>query len=150
MSKPEETPERGIPIGRLVVILGVLLFFGLIFLVGTRNLFSGLVLSTPPVVGEWQANQAPWRLAFNEDKTLASSTGPSRAEESQSWTSVPGTYSIDFFGTLWVTLNNGKMYTAALKVDMPNRFDLIDSETFAVTVFERAQPISPSPAKGPE
>jgi len=137
---PKETPERRIPVDRVVVVLGILLFLGLILLVGTRNLFSGLVLKPPPVAGEWQAEQDPWRIAFNPDKTLASVLGGSRRDAVQPGTSVPGTYSIDFSGTLWIKLGNGKVYTAALKTDMPNRFDLIESETGVVTVFDRIQP----------
>lgn len=142
MSMPKETPEKGVPIGRIVAVLFATLFAGLIYL-GTRSLLSGVVLETPPVVGEWQAEQAPWRLTFNEDQTIISSTGPSQSDESQAWTSVPGKYSVDYFGTLWITLDNGKAYTASLKLDMPNRFDLVQSETFAVSVFQRIKPNNP-------
>lgn len=143
MSMPKETPEKGVPIGRIVAVLFMILFAGLIYL-GTRSIFGGVVLETPPIVGEWQAEQYPWRLTFNEDQSIVSSTGPSPSDESQAWTSVPGKYSVDYFGTLWINLDNGKAYTAPLKVEMPNRFDLIESETFAVTVFQRKKAENPA------
>jgi hypothetical protein len=146
MSLQKETPERGAPAGRFVIVLTVILIVGLIFLLSTRGLFNQLTLKPPAVAGEWQAYREPWRLAFSEDKSVVSSTGPSPEDESQAWTSVPGTYSVDFFGTLWIALDNGKAYSATLQPDMPNRFDLIDSGTEAVTVFERTTPANPPPA----
>lgn len=136
MSKPKETPARGTPIGPWLVVLTILLLVGLIYL-GTRNLFSGVILNPPQIVGEWQAYRTPWRMTFNADKTITNSTGTS--DNSQPWTTGPGTYSIDYFGTLWVTLDNGKVYTATLRPELPNQFDLIESATDVVTVFERVQ-----------
>ena len=52
----------------------------------------------------------------------------------------PGTYSVDYYGTLWVKLNNGKIYSAALAAEYPNRFDLIESDTLVPTVFEKVPP----------
>jgi hypothetical protein len=149
MSTPKETPERGIPVGRMLIILSVLLVLGLGYL-GARDLFGGIVLTTPPVAGEWQAHRKLWRITFKPDKTLVSSTSPSQSDASQQWTSGAGTYTVNFFGTLWVTLDNGKIYSAALKADMPNRFDLIEFGTEDVTVFERVQPIKPKPGYAPK
>ncbi|MGH6934883.1 MAG: hypothetical protein ACRED2_01625, partial [Methylocella sp.] len=69
---------------------------------------------------------------------------------SQAWTSGPGTYSVDYFGTLWVTLNNGKVYSAALTEENPNRFDLIESETLVPTVFEKVRTTNPKPPDSPK
>lgn len=145
MGTPKETPERGIPVGRMLIILTVVLVVGLTF-VGMRDLMSGLTLSTPPVAGEWQAHRKPWRLTLNPDKSLVSSTGPAQDASPEPWATAKGTYSVDYFGNLWVKLDNGKVYTAALSTAMPNRFDLIESGTEAVTQFERIQPPKPEPS----
>jgi len=145
MSMPKEKLEAKVPIGPWLFVFGFLLALGLGYL-GMRNLFSGVVLQPPPIVGEWQAYRTPWRLTFNEDETLVNSTGPSGADETQAWASAPGTYRIDFFGTLWVKLNDGRVYTAALRPELPNQFDLVESATDVVTVFERVQRLPPVPA----
>jgi hypothetical protein len=149
MSMPKEAPQRAKPIGALLFVLGALLVMAMGYL-AVRNLASGLVLKPPPIVGEWQAYRTPWRLAFDPDKTVVSSTGPAEKDSSQPWTSRPGTYSIDYFGTLWVTLNNGQVYTATLRADLPNQFDLIDSNTDVVTVFERILRLPTMPEIAPK
>jgi hypothetical protein len=53
---------------------------------------------------------------------------------------------MDYFGTLWVKLNNGRNYTAALAAESPNRFDLIESGNEGVTVFEGVLPLKPNPS----
>jgi hypothetical protein len=151
MSTPTETPERksetprgNVPIGPWLVVFGILLALGLGFL-GMRNLFSGVVLKPPPIVGEWQAYRTPWRIVFDPDKTLVSSKGPAQSDASQPWVASPGTYSIDFFGTLWVTLSDGRAFSATLRPDWPNQFDLVESATDIVTVFERVLRLPPLP-----
>lgn len=148
MTTPREAPEQRVPIGPWLVVFGILLLLGLGYL-GTRSLFSGIVLKPPPIIGEWQAYRIPWRLTFNPDNTLVTSTGPSKEDPSQPWTSGAGTYSIDFFGTLWVKLNDGRAYTATLRTDLPNQFDLVESGTDIVTVFERVHRIAPLPENAP-
>ncbi|MGH6841578.1 MAG: hypothetical protein ACREDV_05720, partial [Methylocella sp.] len=91
----------------------------------------------------------PWRIVFRPDKTLVTSTSPSQPSASQAWTSGPGTYSVDYYGTLWVKLDNGKIYSAALKEENPVRFDLIESGTLAPTVFEKVAPAMPTPPPVP-
>jgi hypothetical protein len=61
-----------------------------------------------------------------------------------------GTFKVDYYGTLWVMLKNGKTYTASLAPPpgdlapvSTNRFDLIELDTQAVTVFERIAPAVP-------
>ncbi len=149
MSMPKEKPKAKVAIGLWLVVFGGLLALGLGYL-GMRNLFSGIVLQPPKIVGEWQAYRTPWRLTFNEDKTLVSSKEPAQAEESQTWASAPGTYSIDFFGTLWVKLNDGRVYTATLRPDWPNQFDLVEAATDVVTVFERVHRLPPMPGDAPK
>jgi hypothetical protein len=149
MGMPKEKPEAKVAIGLWLVVFGGLLALGLGYL-GMRNLFSGVVLQPPPIVGEWQAYRTPWRLTFEEDKTLVSSKGPAQTDASEPWTSAPGTYSIDFFGTLWVKLNDGRVYTAMLRPDWPNQFDLVESATDVVTVFERVHRLPPMPGDAPK
>jgi hypothetical protein len=148
MSSPTKRSE-GVPVGRLLIILSVFAFPGLIYL-GVRHLGERVKVVDIPIVGEWQAPGRPWRIVFRPDKTLLSSTDPSQPSASQGWTSGPGTYSVDYFGTLWVKLNNGKIYSAALAEENPNRFDLIESDTLAPTVFEKVRPPNPKPPEPPK
>ncbi len=147
MKSPTIRPDKGVPLGRILIILSVFAVPGLIFL-GVRHLGDRIKLVDIPIVGEWQAPGKPWRIVFRPDKTLVSSTNPSQPSASQAWTSGPGTYSVDYFGTLWVKLNNGKIYSAALTAESPNRFDLIEADTLVPTVFEKLPP--PKPPDSPK
>jgi hypothetical protein len=149
MSSPTNRPREGVPIGRILIILSVVGIPGLVYL-GVRRLGNFVKLVDIPIVGEWQAPGKPWRIEFRPDKTLVTSTSPSQPSASQAWTSGPGTYSVDYFGTLWVKLNNGKTYSAALAEENPNRFDLIESETLVPTVFEKVPPPTPAPPDSPK
>jgi hypothetical protein len=149
MSSPTTPPEKGVPLGRILIILSVFGIPGIVYL-GVRHLGSYVKIVDIPIVGEWQSPGKPWRIVFRPDKTLESSTSPSQPSASQSWTSGPGTYSVDYYGTLWVKLNNGKIYSAALKEESPNRFDLIESETLVPTVFEKVAPEKPIPPDLPK
>jgi hypothetical protein len=146
ISQPKKRSESGIPVGMLIIVLGVIGVVGLTGW-GVWSLMGAVKLETIPVSGEWQAEGKPWRMEFRLDKTVVSSTGASQA-----WTSQPGTYRVDYFGNLWVTLKNGSIYTAALAPPPGalapatlNRFDLIESGTEAVTVFNRTVPVKPKP-----
>jgi hypothetical protein len=149
MSSPATPPEKGVPLGRILIILSVFAFPGLIYL-GVRRLGNFVKVVDIPIVGEWQAPGKPWRIVFRPDKTLVTSTSPSQPSASQAWTSGPGTYSVDYFGTLWVKLNNGKIYSAALAAESPTRFDLIESDTLVPTVFEKVRPATPTPPDSPK
>jgi hypothetical protein len=144
MSSPKTRPEKGVPLGRILIILSVFAVPGLIYL-GVRHLGERIKVVDIPLVGEWQAPGKPWRIVFRPDKTLVTSTSPSQPSASQAWTSGPGTYSVDYFGTLWVKLNNGKIYSAALAAENPNRFDLIESDTLVPTEFEKVPSPTPTP-----
>jgi hypothetical protein len=141
MSSPTTPPEKGVPLGRILIILSVFAFPGLVYL-GVRHLGDRIKVVDIPIVGEWQAPGKPWRIVFRPDKTLVSSTSPSQ--------SGPGTYSVDYFGTLWVKLNNGKIYSAALAAESPGRFDLIESDTLVPTVFQKVPPPTPKPPDSPK
>jgi hypothetical protein len=141
MSLPTKPPEKGVPLGQILIILSVFAIPGLIFL-GVRHLGERVKVVDIPIVGEWQAPGTTWRIVFRPDKTVVSSTSPSQ--------SGPGTYSVDYFGTLWVKLNNGKIYSAALAAEYPTRFDLIESETLVPTVFEKVAPPTPTPPDSPK
>jgi hypothetical protein len=149
MSSPTKRSDNGVPLGRILIILSVFAVPGLIYL-GVRRLGNFVKIVDIPIVGEWQAPGKPWRIVFRPDKTLVSSTSPSQPSASQAWTSGPGTYSVDYFGTLWVKLNNGKIYSAALTEESPTRFDLIESETLVPTVFEKVPPPTPTPTDSPK
>src|ERR1700720_3478127 len=110
MSSPKKRSDNGVPLGRILIILSVFAFPGLVYL-GVRHLGDRVKIVDIPIVGEWQAPGKAWRIVFRPDKTLVSSTSPSQ--------SAPGTYSVDYFGTLWVKLNNGKIYSAALAAENP-------------------------------
>ncbi|MGH6801237.1 MAG: hypothetical protein ACRECZ_07480 [Methylocella sp.] len=149
MSSPTTPPEKGVPVGRILIILCVFAVPGLIYL-GVRRLGNYVKIVDIPIVGEWQAPGKPWRIVFRPDKTLVTSTNPSQPNASQAWTSGPGTYSVDYYGTLWVKLKNGKIYSAALTEENPNRFDLIESDTLVPTVFEKVQPPESKPPDSPK
>lgn len=138
MSSPTKRSESGVPLGRVLIILSLFAFPGLIYL-GARHLGDRIKVVDIPIVGEWQAPGKPWRIVFRPDKTLVSSDGPL-----QEGTSAPGTYSLDYYGTLWVKLKNGKVYSAALAAEYPTRFDLIESETLVPTMFEKVLPPKPT------
>ena len=142
MSSPSTPPEKGVPLGRILIILSVFAFPGLVYL-GVRHLGDRVKIVDIPIVGEWQAPGKAWRIVFRPDKTLVSSTSPSQS-------SGPGTYSVDYFGTLWVKLNNGKIYSAALAAESPDRFDLIESDTLVPTVFQKVPPPTPKPPDSPK
>src|ERR1700730_12946736 len=149
MSSPPNRSREGVPLGRILIILSVFAVPGLIYL-GVRRLGNFIKVVDIPIVGEWQAPSKPWRIAFHPDKTLVTSTSPSQPGASQAWTSGPGTYSVDYYGTLWVKLNNGKIYSAALSDESPTRFDLIESDTLVPTVFEKVRPTTPTPPDSPK
>jgi len=149
MSSPTKRSDTGVPLGRILIILSVVAFPGLVYL-GVRHLGERIKIVDIPIVGEWQAPGKPWRIVFRPDKTLVSSTSPSQPSASQTWTSGPGTYSVDYFGTLWVKLKDGKIYSAALTAENPDRFDLIESETLVPTVFEKVRPPTPTPPDSPK
>ena len=144
MSSPMKRSDNGVPLGRILIILSVVAFPGLVYL-GVRHLGTYIKIVDIPIVGEWRAPGKPWRIEFRPDKTLVSSTSPSQPEGSQAWPSGPGTYSVDYYGTLWVKLKGGKIYSAALTEQSPNRFDLIESETLIPTEFEKVRPPTPTP-----
>ncbi|HEX3496574.1 MAG TPA: hypothetical protein VHT02_05285 [Methylocella sp.] len=149
MSSPTKRPDSGIPVGRLLIILAVFAIPGLIYL-GVFRIAGRVKIVDIPIVGEWQSPDKTRHIVFRPDKTLVSSTSPSQPSASQAWTSGPGTYSVDYFGTLWVKLNNGKVYSAALAEESPNRFDLIESDTLVPTVFEKVQPPESKPPDSPK
>ncbi|WOJ88908.1 hypothetical protein RZS28_13975 [Methylocapsa polymorpha] len=126
----------------MIVIFGVVGALGLIAM-GARQLIGAVTIKTIPIVGEWQAAGKPWRIVFRPDKTIASFSGPA-----QPGASGGGVYSIDYFGTLWVKMDDGRTYTATLMAETPNRIDLIDSSSEGVTVLERAPP-APNPLDSP-
>jgi hypothetical protein len=156
MSTPEETnkaPKKkqreGIPLERILIALG--LFGGAILIfMGGRTLTERFKINTVPIAGEWQAQRKPWRIEFKPDNTIISSTGPSQPDATPGGTPGSGKYKIDYFGTLWVTLADGKVFKATPSPEMPNRFDLIEMDTEGVTVFDRVtqpNPAPPAPAK---
>ena len=144
-------PESGIPVGILIIVIGAVGLIGLVGL-GAWSLMGSIKLETMPLTGEWRAKDKPWRLEFRADKTVVSSKGASQPDAPQAWTSEPGTYRVDYFGTLWVKLKNGGIYSAVLAPPpgtmappSPNRFDLIEFGTQSVTVFNRTTPMNPKP-----
>ena len=149
MSSPTNRSREGVPLGRILIILSVVAFPGLVYL-GVRHLGDRVKIVDIPIVGEWQATGKSWRIVFRPDKTLVSSTSASQPSASQAWTSGPGTYSVDYYGTLWVKLNNGKIYSAALAAESPTRFDLIESDTLVPIVFEKVRPTTPTPPDSPK
>ena len=149
MNSPIKGTGSGIPVGLLVGVLGVIGIAGLIA-IGAWSLSGNIKLSTIPVAGEWQAKGKPWRIELRPDKTVVSSTGPEQPGDSQAWTSEPGAYRVDYFGNLWVTLKNGRIYSAALAAESPTRFDLIESDTLVPTVFEKVLPPTPTPPDSPK
>lgn len=141
---PKKKPREGIPLERILIMASI---FGLVLLLfyGIRTLTERVKFNSIPVAGEWQAQRKPWRIEFKPDNTIVSSTGPSQTDASQPGTSGGGKYKVDYFGTLWVTLDNGRVLKATLSTEMPNRFDLIEMDTEGVTVFDRVPQPEPNP-----
>lgn len=134
----------GIPVSALVGFLSVIGLLGLIA-IGGWSLSGNIKLNTIPVVGEWQAKGRAWRLDLRPDKTVVSSS-----EEG----TEPGVYRVDYFGNLWVTLKSGKIYSAnlappqnALAPTIQDRFDLVESGTGAVIVFDKLKAVPDAPPK---
>ena len=73
MSSPTTPPEKGVPLGRILIILSVFGIPGIVYL-GARHLGSYVKIVDIPIVGEWQSPGRPWRIVFRPDKTLVSST----------------------------------------------------------------------------
>ena len=163
MSEPTPTERKnkheGIPVGRMLIVLTVIGIAGLA-VYGARGLFSMVKITDFPITGEWQAKGKPWRIDFRSDKTVVSLTDPSQAGASQATASEPGTYKLDYFGNLWVMLKNGRTFTASLTPPSESggmaasppldRFDLIESGTESVTVFEKLRPAQPKKPHSPE
>ena len=148
MGSPKKQSESGVPLGRILIILSVFGIPGIIYL-GVRRLGNFVKIVDIPIVGEWQAPGKPWRIVFRPDKTLVTSASPSQPSASQAWTSGPGTYSVDYYGTLWVKLKDGKTYSAALAEEYPTRFDLIESDTQVPIMFEKVTPPESKPPDSP-
>ena len=134
----------GIPVSALVGFLSVIGLLGLIA-IGGWSLSGNIKLNTIPIVGEWQAKGKAWRLDLRPDKTVVSSS-----EEG----AEPGVYRVDYFGNLWVTLKSGKIYSAnlappqnAFAPTIQDRFDLVESGTDAVTVFDKLKAVPDAPSK---
>ncbi len=141
MSSPTTRPSnsKALPINRMIIIFSAVGVLSLIAM-GTRQLIGALAIKTIPIVGEWRAAGKPWRIVFRPDKTIVSFAGATPPKASDASTPAGGAYSIDYFGTLWVKLNDGRTYTATLSAETPNRLDLVDSSSEGVTVLERAPP----------
>jgi hypothetical protein len=146
---PEKKPRQGIPIERILIVLSI---FGgiLLILFGGRTLTERVKLDTVPIAGEWQAQRQPWYMELKPDKTILSYNGPSQASASKPGAPGKGTYKVDYFGTLWVTLDDGKVFKSTLNPEMPNRFDLIQMDTEGVTVFERVSQPKPNEPQAPK
>ncbi len=129
MASPTTDPDkpRTLPINRMIVIFGAVGVLSLVAM-GARQLIGGLAIKTIPIVGEWRAAGKPWRIIFRPDKTVASFDGPSQPEASDASAAAGGAYSIDYFGTLWLKLNDGRAFTATLSAETPNRIDLVEFE----------------------
>ena len=69
MSSPTKRSENGVPLGRILIILSLFAFPGLIYL-GVRHLGDRIKVVDIPIVGEWQAPGKTWRIVFRPDKTL--------------------------------------------------------------------------------
>jgi hypothetical protein len=96
---------------------------------------AGGYVNIDAVVGEWRAGGRPWRIVFRTDKTL----GMSSIDSAEPGNMEPGTFRLWSEGNVIIDMKNGKNFTATFRPLTPNQFDLVDSETGAVTVFARAQ-----------
>lgn len=140
MSSPLIRPNsKALPINRMIIIFGAVGILALIGM-GAKQLISAVAIKSIPVVGEWRAAGKSWRIVFRPDKTIVSFVGPSQPRAPDASPSGSGVYSVDYFGTLWIKLNDGATYTATLSLETPDRFDLVDSSSEGVTVFQRTPP----------
>lgn len=79
------------------------------------------------ILGEWQATDRPWHIMFRADKTIGMSTiGPLKL----------GTYRLDSNGTLWVDMQNGQHFRAAVRMPSHDQINLADPDG-TLTSFQR-------------
>lgn len=128
----------------VVVAAGVVAII-LVYGVGARQAIHTVAAKVSvPIIGEWRAEDKPWRLTFNADRTVLGaatiSSEPRNSEPSAAEASLsgPGTYQLAATGFVKIKMQNGRTFSTQLKQDNPNRFDLIDGETDGVTTFDKA------------
>ncbi|SFK27244.1 hypothetical protein [Methylocapsa palsarum] len=164
MEIQETKPEKSARAKHIEVIMLVFAVLGVLGLVtmGAKQILDTVTIVNVPVEGEWVASDKAWVVNFRPDKSFLIATGPAqntpalagRSEGSEpkpaerawsdAWAAGEAKYSIDARGTVWVTLKNGRTYTATLTPSYPNQMDLIDSETGSVGLFMRSAPIKAS------
>jgi hypothetical protein len=123
-------------------MLGIAVFVGLVLGIVGFAQFKDLLIGPKldgdvnigAIVGEWQAAGRPWHIVFRADKTI----GMSSIGSAEPGYMEPGTFRLWSEGNVMINMKNGKVFTATFREFTPNQFDLVDSESGAVTVFARA------------
>jgi hypothetical protein len=128
----------------MVVVSGVIVIV-LVYGIGARQeIHKAATKIAVPIIGEWRAEDKPWQLTFNADKTVLSATSASPERKNSELSAAeaslsgPGTYFLDSTGSVKIKMQNGRTYSTQLKEASPTRFDLIDGETDGVTTFDKA------------
>jgi hypothetical protein len=155
---------------RISVLEAVIVVVGFLAIIGYNRLnIVRLQRSLPNVndkiVGEWKAERGTEHLVFRSDESVSMTLPAPAAEGSESaaeGTSGPppvtGKYKLTQGGRIYVQLLNGKKYHTTISPINPNRFDLIDSDTDAVTTYDRvnapapgaSNTVSPAPSSAGE
>lgn len=161
MATEATTPQKSSRARQIEIVMLVFAVLGVLGLVvmGARQIFESVNIVNVPVEGQWVAGDKAWVIDFRPDKTFLISgnsrtndpIGAGRSEGaegksaerawSDAWSPGEAKYVVDARGTIWVTLKNGRTYTATLAPAYPNQMDLIDSDTGAVGFFVRSAPI---------
>jgi hypothetical protein len=133
----------------IVGIVGIMAFNRM----SIARLQHSLPNANSQIVGDWTSTRGREHLVFRADKTISMTVPDNSAEDSAAPAApetngpapVTGKYQVVQGGKVAIQLMNGNKYTTTISPASPNRFDLIDSATEAVTTFERL-PAAPAGA----
>jgi hypothetical protein len=135
---------------KITVLEAIVVIGGVIAIIGYNRITIARLHRALPnvnakIVGEWKAERGQEHLVFRSDESVSMTVpGPPAGENMAEATPntigpppVTGKYKLTEGGRIYVQLMNGKKYNTTISPINPNRFDLIDSDTDAVTTYDR-------------
>lgn len=137
----------------LAVVLG-LIAFGLLGYTAWRITLKASDVAS--IIGEWQADDPPWRAVFRPDRTFGITFNGTSAPATLApavmtpGLEIPGRYTRGPEGTYQLKLQNGKSYEASFGKYASDRFDLTDAEgASAVITFKKTTSAEDQPRENP-